>query len=282
MNSRDYYSVRTGLINPNNEIDLKVLKKLFLIAFHKLENEGYFQKYFGYYCVDAGDVLGEFGGDIASIFFVNLKKENLYPIEEKIDIYSEPDLFDVIEFLHDHCSKGVDGYYHSWNDCGHHYNSFNDLEGQKYYRELINPFLKDYSAKYKLSDDGEILVLADAGLSNLIEADIPSNDEENITSKVEKAILKFRRYRSTLDDRRDAVRELSDIFEYLKPKVKKYLNRKDESDIFNLANNFGIRHHNENQKTDYDRSIWLSWMFYFYLATIHTLLRIIEKKEHKK
>jgi len=39
-----------------------------------------------------------------------------------------------------------------------------------------------------------------------------------------------------------------------------------------LANNFGIRHHNERQKTDYD-ALWLNWMFYFYLSTIHVLLR---------
>ena len=46
-----------------------------------------------------------------------------------------------------------------------------------------------------------------------------------------------------------------------------------ERDLFNLANNFGIRHHNDHQKTSYDANIWLSWMFYFYLATIHVVLR---------
>jgi hypothetical protein len=51
---------------------------------------------------------------------------------------------------------------------------------------------------------------------------------------------------------------------------------KDEGDLFNIANNFGIRHHNELQKTSYD-SIWLNWMFYFYLATVHTLVRMIGK-----
>lgn len=69
------------------------------------------------------------------------------------------------------------------------------------------------------------------------------------------------------------------MLEFLRPKLEQVLTSKDESDLFNTANNFGIRHHNERQKTDYDKSIWYSWMFYYYLATIHAALRLIEKQE---
>jgi hypothetical protein len=69
------------------------------------------------------------------------------------------------------------------------------------------------------------------------------------------------------------VRDLADVLEYLRPKVKALLTSADEKDIFNIANNFGIRHHNDQQKTGYEASLWLSWMFYFYLSTIHVLLR---------
>jgi hypothetical protein len=61
----------------------------------------------------------------------------------------------------------------------------------------------------------------------------------------------------------------------LRPQVKEFFTSKDEGDLFNIANNFGIRHLNEKQKTSYDENIWLSWMFYFYLSTIHVLLRKI-------
>jgi hypothetical protein len=84
------------------------------------------------------------------------------------------------------------------------------------------------------------------------------------------------RHGSTLDDRRQAVRDLADVLEYLRPKVKVLLTSKDDSDLFNIANNFGVRHHNDKQKTTYDAALWLSWMFYFYLATIHVVLRKIE------
>jgi hypothetical protein len=80
---------------------------------------------------------------------------------------------------------------------------------------------------------------------------------------------------SGLDDRSQAVRDLADLLEYLLPKVKEFLTSADDADLFNIANNFGIRHHNDKQKTGYDASLWLSWMFYFYLATIHVVSRKI-------
>jgi len=49
--------------------------------------------------------------------------------------------------------------------------------------------------------------------------------------------------------------------------------------IFDLANNFAIRHHNPTQKSNYDKTIWYSWMFHFYLATYHAVIRLLIKKE---
>lgn len=88
--------------------------------------------------------------------------------------------------------------------------------------------------------------------------------------------MRYRRHGSTIDDRRQAVRDLADVLEYLRPKMKTLLTKSDENDLFNIANNFGIRHHNAKQKTSYDTAIWLSWMFYFYLATLHVILRKID------
>ena len=278
MIKRQYYSVRTGKISPDNEVNFEVLKRLFLVTYRKLETDGYFQKNFGINCTD-GYIEGELGSEIDAVIFVNLRKENLYPIYENLPNYSEDDLFDMLEFLHDHCSKGLDGHYHSWNQCGYHYENFNDVEGQRYFRELMNPLLKEFQNGYEISEQGEILILSETGLSNLFEADIPTNDKENVTERINTAIAKFRRHKSTLDDRRAAVRELADVLEFLKPEIKKTLNRKDESDLFNIANNFGIRHHNSDQQTEYDKAIWYSWIFYFYLATLHTILRLTNKKK---
>lgn len=277
MIKRNYYSVRTGKISPDQQVNFEVLKKLFLVTYNKLNSDGYFQKYFGINCED-GYIPGELGEEIDAIVFVNLRKDNLYPIYQNLPNYTEDDFFDIIEFLHDHCSKGLNGHYHSWNNCGYHYEEFNDIEGQKHYREMLNPILREYKEGFEISDSGEILILSDNGLSNLFEADIPTNDKDNISNKINSAILKFRRHKSTLDDRREAIRELADVLEFLRPAIKQHLNRKDENDIFNIANNFGIRHHNKDQQTEYDKAIWYSWIFYYYLATLHAVLRMTNKK----
>jgi CRISPR/Cas system CSM-associated protein Csm5 (group 7 of RAMP superfamily) len=57
------------------------------------------------------------------------------------------------------------------------------------------------------------------------------------------------------------------------------ISKKDESDLFKIANEFGIRHPKKNQKQDYDKAIWYNWMFYYYLATIHACLKLIKKDE---
>ena len=46
---------------------------------------------------------------------------------------------------------------------------------------------------------------------------------------------------------------------------------------FNIVNNFGIRHHNQQQKVHYDTAVWYSWMFYFFLATIHAAVGLLAK-----
>ncbi|MDG4596322.1 MAG: hypothetical protein P9F75_11655 [Candidatus Contendobacter sp.] len=275
--SRHYYSVRTGK-NPNgSNITLPVLASLFYTAYKQLDEAGFFQEHFGYWCVDSGEVAGKLGSDVAATLLLYLRKEVEWPFPEKFIGLGEDDLFDIIEFLHDHVSKPTDGYYHSFSQCGWHYHTFDGKAGRTEYRDRVNFLLESYKGGYELSETGEILEIPQPGTGPLLAANLPCTDEK-VTERVASAIMKFRRYRSTLAERRDAIRDLADVLEYLRPRLKEVLTRQDEADLFNIANNFGIRHHNQQQKSDYDASIWLSWMFYYYLATIHAALRMVEKK----
>jgi hypothetical protein len=276
MSERKYYSIRTGKNRKALVIELTMLKRLFKSLYKQFLEKEYFQEAFGFWCVDEGDIPGSLGSDIEAKIFILIRKDNLWPIEEKCRKYSEDDLFDVIEFLYDYVSKPIDGYFHEYNNCGWHYTSFDKDIGQSEFRVEVNALLCDYEDGYELSEQGEILVKGIQGLDKLFKANIPIDDHENIQARVNAAILKFRRFRSTLDDRRDAIRDLADVLEYLRPSMKQVLTKKDESDLFNIANNFGIRHHNKKQQTDYDKSIWYSWMFYYYLATIHAVTRFIK------
>ena len=271
---RQYYSQRNGT-NPNLKgLPLADVLDLFVRVFNQLNSDGYFTEAFGYICVDAGEVDGKVR-DPELEMLLTIRKKGLWPIPDKAHFYKEDDFFDVLEFLFQYVSKPIDGTMHSYGGCGMHWETFNQVLGRKEFREKINGVLAHYKHPYELSSDGEVLHKPEAGFEPIFDADLPTSDQ-NVLSRVTTATLQYRRHGSTIDDRRQAVRDLSDVLEYLRPKVKMLLTSADEKDLFNLANNFGIRHHNDKQRTSYDTSIWLSWMFYFYLSTIHVVLRKID------
>ncbi len=278
MPPRKYYSARVtkAKLSPSN------LREQFERLYKVLEEDGYFQESFGRKCVD-GDVVGKIGTDVSDYVYLHLRKSSqqrivpIYPIVGNCKHYSEEDLLDMIEFLYDHVSKPVDGFYHNYSNCGWHYQTFDKQAGQQYFREEVNSLLVDYGDGYELTADGEIVTLESQGIEHLINATLPDYDAENVEERVAVAISKFRSRYSSSDDRRDAVRDLADVLEFLRPELKKVLIKQDESDLFNIANNFGLRHHDGKQKVDYDKNIWYSWMFYYYLATIHAAVRLINK-----
>lgn len=279
MSDRRYYSIRTGRLQANPKLSLQMLREFFVAIYETFENKGYFQERLGINCVD-GYIDGSVG-DVALYSFRKLRRKNLFPIWSRKDDLTEDEIFDLIEFLYDHASQPVpsSGKYHSFNQCGYHYSEFIPGTAQDEFREEINDLLKDYGEGFELSRRGEILSLPGGFLEPLLQASVPSVDPSNVTTRVKSAVKKFRRRKSSIEDRSDALRDLADVLEYLRPQLKKVLRSQDEKDLFNIANNFGIRHHNERQKVDYDRAIWLSWIFYFYLATIHTAVRLVEKSE---
>ena len=124
--------------------------------------------------------------------------------------------------------------------------------------------------------DGEILLKGGPGLHELLATEIPVHDPKNVDEKVKYAVQKFRLHRASVEEKKEAVRVPADVLEFLRPEIKKLALTKDEGDLFNIANNFGIRHHNTSQKTEYDQDAYLEWIFYSYLSTIHLVIRIIQ------
>ncbi len=222
--------------------------RLFRDLFLTFWNKKYLQEAFGYYCVDAGDVQGTLGSDIEAQMFLIFRKSNLWPIESKCLNYSEDDLFDIIEFIYDSISKPIDGWYHDYSSCGWHYTKFDRNTGRKEFRSQVNVLLRDYMDGFELSENGEILASIENGLEDLVKEQLVEYDPKNIDSRIESAKLKFRRYRSSQEEKRDAIRDLADVMEFLRPQIKKVLCSKDENDLFSIVNSFGIRHHNDKQK----------------------------------
>ncbi len=276
---RQYYSLRKGT-NPNLKgLPLNETLGLFVRLFSQFRLDGYFDEAFGFTCVDEGDVAGNVR-DPELEMLLAIRKNGLWPIHEKAPFYAEDDFFDVLEFLYHYVSKPIDGSMHSYNQCGMHWETFNKNAGQQEFVEKVNSVLEHYRERFELSLAGEVLHRPDAGFEPIFDANLLSKDS-NVLDRINAAVLRYRRHGSTADDRRQAVRDLVDVLEYLRPQVKSFLTTADEKDLFNIANNFGIRHHNDKQRTAYDAGIWLSWMFYFYLSTIHVILRKIDHEGRK-
>lgn len=274
---RPYYAARK--YGPSAKgLSLEDLRVLLKSAFDHFDHSGYFVEAFGFTCVDTGFEPGSVGSNPDAYCRLVLERGKLWPIGECVTEYDEDDVFTMIEFLFDHVSKPTSKYYHDWDNCGYHFSDFDKPTGQLEFRERMNLPLRRYGDGWELSEKGEILSLPPEGMSNLLSADLPTRDPTT-RDKVALATMKFRRHGSSLADRQAAVRDLADVLEWLRPQLKTTLLKEDEGDLFNIANNFGIRHLNSKQKLKYDQAVWLSWMFYHYLNTINAVLHMIKRQE---
>lgn len=290
VSDRLYWSNRRGR-GPKGDPSISDLYRSVALAGLEMSQRDFLQEWYGYSCVDAGEVKGRAAVDLPTHIETVLGYRDAWPLEEDPmgfldDVVSKDEyetiletaedrIFDIIEFLHDHISAGVEepGAFHSYSGCGWHYQSFDARPAQELFRSRINSILSNYRGGYRLAESGEVQHSAPTGLEQLIETPLLTDDQE-IRSRVEAAVTTYRSRNRTPEEQRDAVRNLFDVLERLRPTIKVEMLRGDESDLFTIANNFSIRHLNENQKGSYDSAVWFSWLFYVNLATVHLLTRI--------
>ena len=115
----------------------------------------------------------------------------------------------------------------------------------------MNRTLMNYRGGFRINEDGQVEYTADEGLDQLIDAALHTKDPD-VAQRVAGAIALYRNRGRTEQDFRLAMRELFDVLEKLRPEVKAEMLGGDEADLFNIANNFSIRHLNEKQKGKYD------------------------------
>lgn len=116
-----------------------------------------------------------------------------------------------------------------------------------------------------------------AGMDGLIAGEVSAKFDATSRTRVLAAIEKYLSGKGTRSQRRDAVRDLGDVLEHYRDEAKALLGP-DENDLFNILNNFDIRHHNETQKANYD-PVWLAALFYHYLNMIHVLGSLMERRD---
>jgi len=274
---RRYWGERQG-VTPAS-VDASMARRLVASVIDDFSQRAYFQEWFGYSCVDNDDVPGLAGSDRQAYALRRTRRTDAWPLSFGIDEIDEAGFFTRVEFAYDHVSKPTSGRYHSFNDCGYHARTFDRGAGRREFRSEVNEILADYREGYELAASGEVERRPPSGLEPLLEEPLPDLEGINYQADVQAAIRKFKSRQSTPADRRDAVRDLVGILELMRDEAKALLPTEDEKALFNIANNFAIRHLNRRQHDEYDQPVWHDWMFYIYLATVHTLARLIEARK---
>ncbi len=286
---KQYFSQRQGRGPKAEPMPFDEFREMVISVFDQLREQGVMQEAFGFECVD-GDQDGTLGSNPDAYFMRTIRRKEIWPYRARVGmapdvwvdaytLWDEDTLLDVIEVMYDLVSKGTAGEYHSFNNCGMHYTRFDAARGRAEFRDAINPILDMHDPPYEVDDEGLIVEKGPAEFHDLLTTTVPEGTEKDITSKLEAAVSRFRTRGATLDDRRHAVRDLADVLEALREDMKDVMLSKDESEIFHLANGFAIRHHNRDQRGDYDRLTWLRWAFYVFLATIHAVLRVRDRED---
>ena len=127
---------------------------------------------------------------------------------------------------------------------------------------------------------GQIVGEEATGLVELTEHPLPDASEaDDVREKVMDAVSRFQARDASGEDQFAALRQLAGVLERLKAdgRLKHGLTGKDESELFNIANNYAIRHDNSRQFLDHGPA-FREWIFHLYLAAIRLAFRTLAER----
>lgn len=277
---KKYYAERKGLVKENLQMDFKGLLSYFFQIYCYFNNREYFKSavsgvYVGIY-ENERQILPPSLAPTAEVFFTTkLQDKKVYPIYEYYEYYNEETLFTVIEILYDHIA-----YY------DYEMQELIKEEPQREFCEQINNILKLYRQGFYLEPkQGFIMELPNKALKEQLAYD-GKDMEDDVYNKLCTASEMYYRFDSDEEIKKKAINILADILENVREEVKTLLNseyqiNKKQHDglIFDIVNNYNIRHNNKSQMTDYSKEVWYDWMMQYYTSTIITFYRLKKKSE---
>lgn len=271
--------------NKNVEkLGLLEMRKRFFQIYKFFQEKDYFQQKLGKWKrgYRPSFHLGEFGSDIEGYIEIEFGNNNFWPIENKYEDYSEDDLFDAIEFLHISIAKPVDSFLNSHNTVTGitYYDDFSSLEGRKEFRNKINKQLELYKTGFSLNETGFIQHSDPMELEGAIEElkILNVSEPEAHCEMVLEAQRLYNQRDNDLTVKQNAVRLIGDALEYIRPKIREGLSKQDEADLFNILNNFGVRHNNQIQKNGYDKEIFVDWMYSYFMSAYVYSVKLLQSK----
>lgn len=277
---KKYYAERKGLIRTNLQMDLDEVLSFFYQTYMYFYRKEYFESAINGVWIksynEEKQILPPSLAPSAEVFFTTkLQSKMVYPISEYYESYQEETLFTVIEILYDHIA-----YYDYETE------ELIKEEPKKEFCEQINNILRLYKNGYYLEpQNGFIMEMPNEALKEQLAYE-GDDMEDAVYKQLCIASEMYYRFDSNEEMKKKAINILADILESIREDVKNVLNseyqiNKKEHDrlIFDIVNNYNIRHNNEKQKTDYSKDIWYDWMMQYYTSTIITYYRLKSEYE---
>jgi hypothetical protein len=275
---RPYWPQRHRRQAPGPYLDVPGARKAFTGLVSELENRGYLDRVFPRSCVDDH---GEIESDPAAELAKRLGITGLWPLAP--NEWDDDTFYGLVEVYHDLVARPRLRQFHDYAECGWHYSHFSVTAGREVYRWKVNELLQLVGIDFQLAESGEdqgrLIAKFDDGRSSLV-ADVLDHSQPNTVERVGHAVALFRRRAATAEDKRSAIIALAGILEERRQLIKAELASADEGALFQIANNFAIRHQNKHQRGDYDLA-FLDWFFWWYLGTVELTNRIISGQEDK-
>lgn len=236
----------------------------------------YFDRIFTKDCVD-----DQRGHEPVQYLYQNLTVDLAWPLDSSVLIDDRDLFYDVVEVLHDVAARPRDGWEHQYNECGWHGKQFDSRSGRAVYRWRVNKLFDRHNVGLRLAEDGaeegRLVTTTDDARNDLI--DTATSRATPSVDRVQHGVEQFRRRGATRNDKRAAARSLADVLESRRYNVlADALDKTHAGQLFLIANKFDIRHHTEDQNSDYP-DYYLDWIFWLYLATIELTNNVIEDQQ---
>lgn len=164
---------------------------------------------------------------------------------------------------------------------------YDKTRGQKLLQEWFNEDLLLLEKPMILMDNGQIVSATNNALVELSNTALGLSDDESSLRRytiepIQEGVQQYMARGANEADKKAAIKSLVDALESIRPLVKKTLLSEDENALFNIANNFAIRHNGKNQRRDYDKSVWYDWVFHVNLAALMTIINIVKQQDKKE
>ena len=272
---RPYRSQRSRSDGAATAMSMSATIARFISLITDLDERGYFERAFQKDCVDDPRSI-----DPSVLIEEEIGASDLWPLSigrlmDDLDVF-----MDVIEVLGEFVAAPQNRSNHSYGGCGWHHGDFNIQMGRDIYFWLVNRLLDRSSINLRLATSGEdrgrLIEVHGDERNDFVTATIEGADQHT-RSPIEHAVALFRRRGATVEDKRSACTALAGVLELRRSLLKEGLYRRDEGALFQIANEFDVRHRSESQKGDYD-PIFLDWIFWWYLGTIELTDRIIARQ----